>query len=179
MNSLEKGLGTLKPGQSLIIVTTDEKYFTVASMVLEYMTKKKKHSGVYVSISKPFEKVVNAVKNVDWGKVLFLDGVSRSLRKKAPEGEGCVFLQGPTSLTEIGIYLTKASQKTELGFVIVDSVSSLLVYNKDATVLRFVQYLVAKTKNLELVGIVVVSKDDEEKAVFKMLNDMSDKVIRY
>ena len=176
MMNLNKDILKLKAGESAIITADYKKLFSVISKILSILTKKQKKSGVYISISRPYEKFLSEIKGVDLDRILFLDGISGQLSKK-PEYENCICLQGPTSLTEIGIYITQASNKSAIDFIILDSLSGIATYNDKKIVLRFLQYLVSKSKNLGAICIIFSDKSDKEKEIINALKDISDKFI--
>lgn len=174
---IEKKLKQLRPGRSIILITTEDKYYDVASKLLEFLTKKGDH-GVYVSINKPYTKVQQNMRKIDWTKILFLDGISRTLKDEKKEGGDCIFLQGPTALTEMGICVSKAVNEGDFKFFMLDSMSALLAYNRDITALKFIQFMASKSKSSSIIGIVVVNSDDEEKKIVSAVKDLSDEIIK-
>ena len=93
--ALKEDLSAIKPGQSAIIITSDDQHYAVASEVLNYLTKEQNGNGIYVSINVPYSKVTKEIGDVEWNKILFLDGISKTLKEIEPEDGNCIQLQGP------------------------------------------------------------------------------------
>ncbi len=175
--SLKKEISSLKDGQSMLIITKKENYFEKISEILSTMTKVEKKDGIYISISKPYSKILKNLKGFEKDKVLFLDAISRVLNENI-KTDNCVQLQGPTSLTELGICITKAALNGRLGFLILDSLSGVLNYNSEKTTIRFLQYLISKIKSYELAGIIFIETEDESKPAIKIIGDLVDKTLK-
>ncbi len=98
------------------------------------------------------------------------------------EKESTVFIirvNGPTALTEIGITMSKIFTKIPKGKkvrIIVDSVSTLLLYNRPTVVAEFIQSLANKTKSLNASAFFMLEEGMHEEKDITMVNSMLDAV---
>jgi hypothetical protein len=174
----DKILDLVKPGNVVLIVTGEGSYFRKISGVLKFLTKTKGKQGVYVSMSKPYSKVSKNLKGVDLDNLLFLDGISSRLQEKSSLHDNCINLQGPTSLTEASIFITKATIKGNVDFIIVDSISGILRYNNEKITMRFVEYVISKIKSVNTIGIFAIDGSDFNKPIVKVIKDLADGVVK-
>ncbi len=99
------------------------------------------------------------------------------------EKENTVFIvrvNGPTALTEMGIAMTQILKKVPKGKklrIMVDSISTLLLYNKPTIVAEFVQSMVNKTKSLNASAFFMVEEGMHEERDTTMINSLLDAVI--
>ena len=84
------------------------------------------------------------------------------ISKKGPKSNQMVYTQGPNALTELSLAISNLLKLKEIGIVIVDSISGLLIHNKDVTLVRFLHDLVNKTrKTSKKLVFIILSKDNK------------------
>ncbi len=109
-----------------------------------------KDIGIITS-SIPAEIMLQKMKqnNVDCSHTLFVDCVSRNGKKS----KQIIYAQGPSSLTGLSLIISKMLKSKSIDLIILDSISSLLLHNKDITLASFLHNLVNKiqTTNTKLV----------------------------
>ncbi len=99
------------------------------------------------------------------------------------EKESTVFIirvNGPTALTEIGIALAKILERIPKGKkmrIILDSVSTLLIYNKPTIVAEFIQSLAGRTKSLNASAVFMLEDGMHDEKDMTMINSLLDAVI--
>jgi archaellum biogenesis ATPase FlaH len=115
-----------------------------------YISLNKTHSGLSELIKK---------QNIDINKFHFMDSVTPSLFR-IKKHKNCTFIDDPSNLEKTGnlILNTIKTQKSDL--VIIDSVSSLLVYKSDKEVMPFLEYLLSFLEEMDTDVILFALKQD-------------------
>ena len=151
---------------------------TVGLDLLRYLVNEKKSPVVYVCIDKPHSSIKRELdkEEINSKMIVFIDAVTPMGGAK-PNDDKCVYIMSPENLTDISIALSQAigSLSGNKTFIIVDSLSTLLVYNNIQTVLKFVHIINAKIKQCGAKGIAMSAKkgtDDEFiNQVFQFFDD--------
>jgi archaellum biogenesis ATPase FlaH len=81
-------------------------------------------------------------------------------------------------LTEASIFITKATIKGNVDFIIVDSISGILRYNNEKITMRFVEYVISKIKSVNTIGIFAIDGSDFNKPIVKVIKDLADGVVK-
>jgi archaellum biogenesis ATPase FlaH len=115
-----------------------------------YISLNKTHSGLSELIEK---------QKMDINKFYFIDSVTPSLFR-IKKHKNCTFIEDPSNLEKSGnlILNTIKTQKSDL--VIIDSVSSLLVYKSDKEVMPFLEYLLSFLEEMKIDVILFALKQD-------------------
>ena len=133
----------------------------------------------YVTLNKPYNTLIEIFKknNVDLKKFGFVDAITKSVIK--PESiKNCVFISAPNALTEMSIVIKKVSESQHPDIFIFDSLSSLLVYEKGPTLIKFVHSLVEFLRVHKIKIIFIALKSDIDSALIKDLSMFADKMIK-
>ncbi len=179
-DKIENELKDLPEDFIITLVTSTENYSSVNIAIPYYLINKRGMNGLYVTMNKPYESLANILKNnnVDTKKLFFIDAISGVIRKKERENENCLILQNPSALMELSIGISKACESKKLKFVIIDSLSTMLVYNKENSTVKFIHYLSAQLRKYKLAGIILSLEEDIEKKILDSVVQFCDKVIK-
>jgi len=112
----------------------------------------------------------------DLKKFFFIDAVTASV-KTPEENDNVVFISSPRALTELNITLNKVLEVGNLDCTVFDSLSTLLVYEDQMTVIRFVHNVMAKLRTTNSKGVFTALKEDITTNLMKDLNMFADKVV--
>ena len=161
----------------ILLLTFDAKnYQKTATDVLRFLVADQGIPGVYVTLNKPYEIVQrNLVSgNIDPRLIIFIDATSR------PEGakkvENCLYIGSPEKLSDLSVAMDQAvkSITTEKKFLIFDSLNTLAIFNKPATVARFIYFLTAKMREWKIMGIILTLEKETEQALMDELTQSAD-----
>ncbi len=172
----------LNKGDAFLIFTSaDASAFNSLIVKLLRDVVSKKHSPVvYLCIDKPFRGIKRLLdkEHIDSSAIIFIDAVTLMTGNKG-EGTNCRYLRSPENLTDMSIALSEAvsSLSPSKVYVIVDSLSTLLLYNKMTTVVKFAHILTAKIKQYGAKGLVMSSKGDSADIFIDQIFKFFDKVI--
>lgn len=139
----------------------------------------KKLNGIYVSLNIPCHKLSNELKakGIDLSKMHIVNCIG-GVKKKCTNCN-CSFPRYNGSLTELSVIITKQINTGKFDFIVLDSVTTLLVYNKTETVERFIQYFVNKVRLLDMEGVILsVEGEEKSKKIIGVLSQFCDKTIR-
>jgi len=100
----------------------------------------------YITLNKTFPAIKENFKKkgIDPSNFVFVDAISRTI-KEIEDTDQCYFVSSPGALTELSIKISKLL-KHEFDYIIFDSLTNLLVYQKKAPVGKFVSNTVARLK---------------------------------
>jgi hypothetical protein len=154
---------------------------TIGIDLLRYLVNEKKSPVVYICIDKPYSSIKRVLdkEEIDSKIIIFIDTVTL-MSGTQPKDDKCVYIRSPENLTDISIAISQAisSLSGNKTFIIVDSLSTLLVYNNIHTVLKFVHIINAKIKQYGAKGLAISAKkgadDDFINQVFQFFDDSVD-----
>jgi len=181
MRELEKELEDLPENFIVGVVMPNDSYEDVNMHLMSFLINRKKASGGYVSVSKPYHHTIDMLKNnnIKTDNIFFIDCITKSLGGKLPEDKNCVFVESPSHLTDISITLHQffISSGEKNRFLYIDSLSTLSIHNNLNDVLRFVHYLTGKMRIFGFNGIMLSLHEESDQKLISELGQFCDKVI--
>jgi len=181
MRELEKELEDLPENFIIGVVMPNDSYEDANMHLLSFLINRKKASGGYVSINRPYSNVIDNLKNRDikTDNIFFIDCITKSLGGKLPEDKNCVFVDSPSHLTDISValheFFTSSGEKNR--FLYIDSLSTLTIHNQLDSVLKFVHYVTGKMRIFGFNGIMLSLHEESDKKLISELGQFCDKVI--
>ena len=150
--------------------------------LLSFLINRKKYTGGYVSVNRPYTHVINLLKNNDikTNNIFFIDCITKGLGGKTPKKANCVFIQSPEHLTDLSIalhnYFTSSGDKNR--FLYIDSISTLGIHNSTDNILKFIHYITGKMRIFGFNGIMLSLHEESDQKLISELGQFCDKVIR-
>lgn len=164
----------LKENKTIMVIMPAVDY---NPLTIGFMKKLKGNIG-YVTLNKTFDSLKETFKkqNIDTKNILFIDAISKTIKKVPDQTDGCYFVSSPGSLTEIAIAVDRLLRHN-FDYIIFDSLTNLLVYEKKAPVAKFVSSLVNKIRasNTRAMFYAIAMKDQD--ALIEESEMFVDKVI--
>lgn len=176
--TVRKHLDELPQKYVVLLVTGHKKYGLLGEQLIKYFLGKGEE-GILVTTNKPAANLIEELGKgkVDAGKLFFIDAVSRKSNEDEVDGERVVYVDSPEDLTELDSAISDCAEKLQGKgkFLVVDSLSTLLVYNNEKTLEKFVHSLSGRmrAKGFKVV-LTLVSRRQETLSV---LGQFCDKVI--
>lgn len=163
----------------LLVLLQEAQYLEKLKEIIKSVGKTKTKI-CYICLSRPYEDVVNDLKaeGIIIDDFLFID-VLTSHYKEPEDTENCVFLSSPTDLDSLMREVKRAVEEEECSVIVLDTVSTLLIYQESFSIIKFTHNLVAnektETKKLFIVlkGGEVPSEDND--SLVKDLEMFADK----
>lgn len=159
---------------TLLIMNSLEYNDSIVNVIKElsgnicYITTNK----TYDSLKEIFEKNSINTKNI-----IFLDSISKSLKKVPSDLKDVYFVSSPGALTELSLIIAKFL-KHDFDYLIFDSLSSLSVYQKPAMCAKFLADLINKIKKTKTKTLFYVLESKEQEEIISKASSLVDKVIK-
>lgn len=102
----------------------------------------------YINLNKMYDSLERVLKseNIDFENFMFIDGITKSANPEAKEPENCFYLESASNLIELSILIDKLISTNKFEAFLFDSLSTLLIYNPEDVVSKFVRDLINKFK---------------------------------
>jgi len=159
------------------VITPVEKIQDTANKIIKTYNKKS-ISGIYIALNKPhetLEKVMQSEK-IKTDKLYFIDCVKTAEESK--EREMVAHIQNPSDLTSMNIALNQFLDKIEGNkFVLLDSLTTLLIYNKENLVVMFVKSIIDEMRK-QGVRMVILTPEPRGGELINKIALFFDKVLR-
>ncbi len=174
-----KTFDELEENFCIILMENVSNYNVVNTRVAKYFVDKGM-KGVYVTINKGLDELADMFKaeEIAMDGILFIDAITKMSRGNEVAGNNYTYLDSPKDLLNLSVAIETAMAKlgSEKRFIIIDSLTTLLVYSKPGAVEKFVHMMAEKTKTGNAAGIFILM-DSTEKNVTSTLAQFCDKVV--
>ena len=179
-NNIKKEFEALNRRFIVLLDVPAKNYFDSVMESANFVVEKEK-KGVYVSVSRPFRYISNEMqrRNINMDNILFIDCISAMAGEHDNGNEKCMFVKSPSALEEISINITSLIDKIECDekFLIMDSVSTLLIYNSMDSVKEFLLFLIKKLRLERVSGIIITVEKETSEEIKQILIEKCDKAI--
>jgi len=162
--SMMDNIKKLEDGEVILVISKPEKILDSCLDTVKQLSKD--HTGIYVSINKPSKVILKHLedKKISSNNLYFIETYPNEVRDKI---KNCVVIDSPANLTEISLAIKQFSNSIPpeaKKYAIIDSLSTLLVYNSKQTLLKFAHFLINEFElnNVKGVFFTTNSKDDQE-----------------
>lgn len=168
---------------SKFIVTLDtpaEKYCDTAMDSAEFMLGKGK-KGVYVTASRPYMFMLREMqkRGVNIDNLVFIDCISCMAGEHT--FRECDYVENPAALDEISMHIASLLDKIQSNekFLIIDSLSTLLIYSSANLVKDFLTFLINKLRRDGIDCIILIIEKEAPPDMKKIIAGMCDKSIEF
>lgn len=173
--SFRKEVSNLK--DYLLLATVDARNYQNAVIdLLRFLVNEQSNPGVYVTLNKPYEVMQRnlASNRIDTRLIIFIDATSRTEQLKRTGN--CLYIGSPEKLSDISVAMDQAikSLPTSEKFLIFDSLNTLSIFNKPATVARFIHFLAGKIREWKVKGIIITLEKETEQSLLDELTQFAD-----
>ena len=161
--------------KSVLVVMPGEDYNDVVTSVAKKLSKKR---VCYVTLN----KTVNALKEsfkkkrINTDNFLFIDAISKTIKEEPDQMEGCYFVSSPGSLTELSILISRVIRHN-FDYIIFDSLTNMLIYEKKAPVIKFISSIINKIRESNTKSVLYSLDVDQHSEVIQQTTMFVDKVI--
>ncbi len=161
--------------QGILIVLPNRRYNAIMLKIAKKVEKKK---VCYLTTSKAYDAILESFQKekINPENFIFIDCITKTITEPKP-AKNCLFVSSPQALTEMSLSINKCIQSS-IPVILIDSLSTLSVYNSDNVLIRFVYDLINKVKASGAVVLVLSAADkDKNSSWYKKIEMMVDKVI--
>lgn len=178
VSTLSRDLKSVPSPYVIMVVVKPSEYINT---VLEITTLLSENSsGVYLTLNRPYTRLSTLLtqNNVDCSKIKFVDAITAVALPQVKSTHECDYIKGPSDLTEINIRIPENLKKIKgKKFLIVDSVSTLLMYNKGETIVRFLHSLSTTLSALGTDAVFIALEGEDTKGRAEVFSQFCDKII--
>lgn len=134
----------LAENKSILLLISSMKYNEVITDIAKNLSDK---SICYVTLNKTHDSLIEIFtkKKININHIVFIDAISKTIKNVSDQADGCYFVNSPGALTELSLAISKFLNH-EFDYLIFDSLTNLLIYQKKALVTKFISELVNKIK---------------------------------
>ena len=172
--SFKKEVKSLK--DYILLVTVDAKnYQKTATDIVKFLVNEQNIPGIYVTLNKPYDIMQRtfANNNIDTRLVIFIDATAITASSK--KVENCLYIGSPDKLSDMSVAMDQAIKALPgEKFLIFDSLNTLSIFNKPATVARFIHFLTGKMRAWRIKGIIITLDKETEPALLDEVTQFSD-----
>jgi hypothetical protein len=161
-----------------LLILENENYDKGISILLKKMAYDYEKS-MYVALNETIEEMENRFyeEKIEKKKFVAIDALtlsSKSINQK--KYENCIFVASPNALVELSLAITQGINNWKAKAILFDSVSTLLIYENEKTVSRFVRSIIGKIRASGIDAYFTVLAGDSKKEVVNDLKSFVDKV---
>lgn len=166
--------------QSVGIIFPGNNYSDLVQALFEYMYSRPEDAWVYVTTTRPYENIIKQFENLSDNKnIKFIDCISRAagISKADPN---CIFIESPTMLEKLGLEIINIFKKVDEDtnkYLIIDSLSNLIIYNDPEIVTEFFYHMVNKTR-VKNIHIITLAIEEEVDKYLNKLIYLNDKILK-
>jgi len=177
---LEKELGSLDE-YVLLAKVSSKNYNSVNLKIIKHLVQVDNIPGVYVTLNKPYSamKSIFDKENIDPKMIIFIDAVTKTNENQIKKTKDCLFIGSPEKLSDISLAMDQAVRAIPFDkrFLFFDSLSTLLIYNKAGTIIKFIHFMATKMREWKVMGIIISLEKESNQEFMDKLSQFCDKSI--
>jgi len=186
MPKIEEKLKGVPPKSIVIIETPIEE--DQMRLIADFLKFRAGDKGIYVSSNRPTNDLIEKLlaysfdlrENLEASGIRVVDLMSRSVG--ANEVKDSIYVSSPSELSAIQMAIEKAFDRIdgEAGktWLLLDSISTLLVFNSPGAVLQFLHFLIGRLRVLQFNGVIFTVEGSVEEKVLSTIRQFCDMVIK-
>ncbi len=173
MNIKEK----LISNQMILFIMPNTEYNNLIVENLKVLTGEGK-SVCYVSLNKTYDALEELFQKnkIDVGNVVFIDAITKTIKEEPENKDNVYFVNSPGALTELSLVINKFLEHG-FDYLIFDSLTNLLTYQKKGPVGKFLSSLMNNIKEGGTKAVFYALKEDKE--LIKHCSSSVDEVVEF
>ena len=146
--------------------------------IIKNATQEFKGRLLYISLNKPAEKIIETLKknNIDAGRLLFIDAVTKDIQADISD-HGITYIASPKNFAQFNAELDRILEKDKPQCIIFDSLSTMLLYQPDLSIVKFTHDLITKLIVAHACGKFTCLTEDVNSTLIKDVSMFADDVI--
>jgi hypothetical protein len=177
----ERISNAIKINKSVGIILPGSNYTDLIHAMFEHINNKSEEAWVYVTVTKPYDTLTKEYEYLKEAKnIKFIDCISRASGITVAS-LNCIFIESPTMLEKLGLEIMNTFKEINdetKKFLVIDSLSNLIIYNDPEIVTEFFYHIINRTRarNIHTISLAI-----EEEGLDKYLNRLiylNDKILK-
>jgi len=167
----------IKVNQSVGIQVPENRHTDLLESLFNFMFSNPDNICTFVTASDTFDYISKSFSEIsEHRNIKFIDCISRAAGISKLHSN-CIYVESPTMLEIMGLEIMntfKGIKDNVEKYIVIDSLSALMVYNDSEIIREFVSLLMNRTrsKNIHIVTILVEEEVDSNKLI-----QMNDKIV--
>jgi hypothetical protein len=176
-NIRDKVSAAIRVHQSVGVQLPENLHNDLLESMFNSMCSNSHDSWTFVTVSKPFDFLSRTYKDISQSNnIRFIDCISRAAGISS-SSNNCIYIDSPVMLERLILEILNSFKGVKHDgdkFVIIDSLSALLIYNDPEIVREFSALLMnrGRTENIHIISLLV-----EEETTSNKLIQLNDKII--
>ena len=164
----------LDSNQTVLLVMPSVEYNEVIIDVIKGLSG----NICYVTANKTYDALKESFQKskVDIENVVFIDTISKTMKKVPDQSDNVYYVSSPGALTELSLVVEKFLRH-DFDYLIFDSITNLAIYQKQNIVSKFVTDLVNKVKKTKTKTVFYALDTKEQEWIVDHTGTVVDKVI--
>ena len=179
---LKRELGSLKD-YVVIVKVSSKNYQTINLKIIEHLINNDNIPGVYVTLNKPYSTLKEIFKKekINQDMIIFIDAVTKTADNQVTKTKDCLFIGSPEKLSDMSLAMDQAVRAipSDKRFLFFDSLSTLLIYNKAGTIVKFIHFIITKMREWKVIGIIISLEKEANEELMDKLTQFCDKSIDF
>ncbi|MBU2638543.1 MAG: hypothetical protein KJ955_06215 [Nanoarchaeota archaeon] len=178
MAGIEKELKEIDGMKSFLFIMDAGKLQDNLIALIKFLNAKGM-SGACICLNKPFKSLKSMLesKKVNTKNILFIDTLSSSRTELKPK-EGAIMISNPSELTSISLAAGGfAKSNSGKRFIIIDALSTLLIYNHPDAVAKFTRYMASLTSS-QGIKLIVLTTESLNDRILPKVQPFFDRIVR-
>ncbi|MFH1255988.1 MAG: ATPase domain-containing protein [Candidatus Diapherotrites archaeon] len=180
---LKNKIGSLEDDFIGLMIINELKLAEAGTELLRILRHDENMPGIYITANKPYATMVKHLEKqkVDIEGIFFIDCVSHEGKNSAIKNDSCVVVDGLKELTQLEIAFEKAIKgaKNNEIFIVLDSISTLMIYHDAKIIERFIHSTITKIREKEGMRAFFIAVDSHENApLITSIAQFCDKVVK-
>ncbi len=170
--SINQSIGILLPGAN---------YSDLIQAMFERIKSKPDEAWVYVTVTKPYSTLLKQYESIeDIKNVRFIDCISKAAGITKPD-KNVEFIESPTMLEKLSLEIMNIFKEVDpktKKYLVIDSLSNLIVYNDPEIVTEFFYHIINRTRAKEIHTISLAIEDEGLEKYLNRLVFLNDKILK-
>ncbi|MBN2126845.1 MAG: hypothetical protein JW703_00460 [Candidatus Diapherotrites archaeon] len=163
----------------LILIVPNQRY---GESIIEFVKKiERKYSKIcYITLNDPYAQLEKSFEenHIAIEKFFFIDAISRVLKVQKQNYNNCIMVSAPNSLIELSLAVSEVIEKHKPDVFILDSLSTLLIYENNNAITRFIHSILVKIETSDAEFLMTVLYSDEKNNAVEELGMFVDELMQ-
>jgi archaellum biogenesis ATPase FlaH len=165
----------LKENKTILLLIPGDRYNEVVLTNIRHLAKK---NVGYITLNKTFEALKETFKaeGVAVENITFVDAITKTIKNVPSQIDGCYYVSSPAALTELSVAVSKLLNH-RFDYIVIDSVTNLLVYQNRAPVGKFLSSIANRTRESGSRTVFYALEADRQEELITECSMFVDKVL--
>lgn len=161
-----------------LVVIPSEEYTKNIHFLCGHLSEKYQKI-LYVSLNEIYSNLLKSfeAKKIDIAKFYFIDAITGTAQTYVEKKPNCTFVVSPNSLVELSLAISSALESEKPDVVFFDSISTLLIYENEKIVVKFIHSLIGKIRSAGSDALFTALEGDSKSQAIKDLGMFVDDFI--